>query len=302
VLQAYKQGMTPSSRPHVTTNTSRQPRRPRWGRWLFALLWGALVAGGYSLYSGVVTLPERFNPWAPLDVTAPPNFLTPFKLSRAKSEPARCLAALAQTGMRYSVLPDRVTGPGCGFENAVLLREAGVRLGTPVSLSCPMALSFAMWERHALQPAAVLHGGQRVTAITHLGSYACRNVNRGEPTTPLRSSTSCDSLPPEGAVLARGGPSRCTPAPNAPPGNRSRHATADALDIAGFTLANGKTISVLRQWQADDAATVAGPEALFLKEAHRSACRYFKGVLGPDYNAAHRDHFHLETGGYGICR
>ncbi|WP_296921014.1 extensin family protein [Polaromonas sp.] len=169
-------------------------------------------------------------------------------------------------------MPDRVTGPGCGFENAVLLRESGVKLGAPVSLSCPMALSFAMWERHALQPAAELHAGQRVTAITHLGSYACRNVNTGE-----------------GA------------APNAPSGNRSRHATADALDIAGFTLANGKSISVLRQWQDDD-ATGAGPEALFLKAAHSGACRYFKGVLGPDYNAAHKDHFHLETGGFSMCR
>jgi hypothetical protein len=244
----------------------------RWGGWLFAMLWGAAVAGGYSVYVGLVTIPERFNPWAPLDVAAPPNVLTSAKLARARSDPQRCLAALAQTGMRYSLLPDRVTGPGCGFDNAVLLREAGVRLGTPVSLSCPMALSFAMWERHALQPAAQLHTGQRVASVTHLGSYACRNVNRGD-----------------GA------------APNAPPGNRSRHATADALDIAGFTLVSGASISVLRQWQADEPASAA-PEALFLKEAHRGACRFFKGVLGPDYNAAHSDHFHLETGGYRMCR
>lgn len=288
--------------PHATANKQPSTRRPRWGRWLVALLWGLLVATGYSIYSGVPTLPERLNPWTPLDVAAPPNFLTPFKLSRAQSEPARCLAALGQTGMRYSALPDRVTGPGCGFDNAVLLRASGVRLGAPLSLSCPMALSFAMWERHALQPAAELHTGQRVAAIDHLGSYACRNVKRGEPMTPPRSSTSCDSLPPEGAVLARGGPSPCTSAPNAPAGNRSRHATANALDIAGFTLANGKYIAVLRQWQALEAASVAGPEALFLREAHRGACRYFKGVLGPDYNAVHSDHFHLETGGYGMCR
>jgi hypothetical protein len=294
--------MPPSPRPHATANQPPTTHRPRWGRWIFALLWGLAVAGGYAVYSGALTIPERFNPWAALDVAAPPNFLTTTKLARARGDPARCLAALAQTGMRYSPLPDRVTGPGCGFENAVLLREAGVRLGAPVSLSCPMALSFAMWERHALQPAAQLHAGQRVTGITHLGSYACRNVNRGEPVAPPRSSTSCDSLPPEGAVLARGGPSLCTPAPNAPPGKRSQHATADALDIAGFTLADGKSISVLRQWEADDAATVSGPEALFLREAHRGACRYFKGVLGPDYNAAHSDHFHLETGGYSMCR
>ncbi|RZJ26930.1 MAG: extensin family protein [Haliea sp.] len=260
--------------PRATTHTpAAAAPRWRWGHWLLVLLWGTLVAGAYAVYSGALTVPERFNPWAPLDVTAPPNFLTSAKLARARSDPQRCLAALARTGMRYSPLPDRVTGPGCGFDNAVLLRESDVRLGSPLSLSCPVALSLAMWERHALQPAAEQHTGQRVTAIDHLGSYACRNVNRGE-----------------------GAP------PNAPAANRSRHATADALDIAGFTLANGKRISVLRQWQAADAATVPGMEALFLKDAHQGACRYFPGVLGPDYNAAHRDHFHLETGGYRMCR
>ena len=263
----------PSSRPTARPDSPPSARgRPRWGRWIFALLWGVAVAGAYAVYVGLFAIPERFNPWAPLDVLAAPNLLTPAKLTRARNDPQRCLAALAQTGMSYSPLPDRITGPGCGFENAVLLREAGVRLGAPVSLSCPMALSFAMWERHALQPAADVHVGQGVASITHLGSYACRNVNRGD-----------------GA------------APNAPAGNRSQHATADALDIAGFTLANGKSISVLRQWQTDE-ATVAAPEALFLKEAHRGACRYFPGVLGPDYNAAHKDHFHLESGGYGMCR
>lgn len=259
-------------RPHRYTPPPARVRA-HWGRWLLALLTGAVGALACAVYTDTLIIPERFNPRAPLDVAAAPNFLTAVKLSRARGDPARCRAALAQTGMRYSPLPDRVTGPGCGFDNAVLLREAGVKVGAPVSLSCPMALSFAMWERHALQPAARIHAGQRVTAISHLGSYACRNVNTGE-----------------GA------------APKAPAGKRSRHATADALDIAGFTLANGKSISVLRQWPSDEAASVAGPEALFLKEAHRGACRYFRGVLGPDYNAAHKDHFHLETGGYGMCR
>ena len=237
------------------------------------MLWTALMASGYAVYSGAVVIPERFNPWAPLDVAAPPNFLTGSKLARARGDPVRCLAALAQTGLRYSVLPDRVTGPGCGFDNAVLLREAGVRLGAPVSLSCPMALSFAMWERHVLQPAAQLHVGQRVAALDHLGSYACRNVNRGEGVTP-----------------------------NAAAGNRSRHATADALDIAGFTLANGHRITVLRHWKTGAAEAPSGADTLLLRDAHRGACRFFQGVLGPDYNAVHSDHFHLETGGYRMCR
>jgi hypothetical protein len=102
-------------------------------------------------------------------------------------------------------------------------------------------------------------------AIEHLGSYACRNVNRGE-----------------GAV---------------PGASRSRHATADAFDVAGLTLADGRRLTVRRDWSGKGA-----PEDLLLRDAHRGACRFFDGVLGPDYNAAHRDHFHLETGGYSMCR
>ena len=247
--------------------------RFRWGRWLGSVLWSSLVAAVYGVYTGAIPVPGHLNPWAPLDVMATPNALTAYKLSRAKSDPQRCLASLATTNMQYDLLPNRSTGDGCGFENAVRLRSAAVRIGAPLSLSCPMALSFFMWERHALQPAALTRTGQRVTGIDHLGSYACRNVNRGE-----------------------GAP------PNAPARLRSHHATANALDIAAFTLADGKRVSVLKQWPDEDDNKPPSPEALLLRDAHDGACKYFKGVLGPDYNAVHRDHFHLETGGFSMCR
>jgi len=243
--------------------------------WLAISLWSAIAAGMYAFYSGAIAIPDRFNPWAPLVVTAPPDFLTRYKLSRTRSDPARCLTALAQTGMIYDLLPNRVTGPGCGFDNAVRLRIAGVSVGGPLSLSCPMALSFFMWEHHALQPAAQKHFGQRVVAIEHLGSYACRNVNRGD-----------------GAAPNNGGPAE----------SRSRHATANALDIASITLKNGKRISVFKEWHPAGNPAPPTSEAQLLDDLHVGACRFFNGTLGPDYNAVHRDHFHLETGGYAMCR
>jgi hypothetical protein len=252
-------------------------------RWLFLVVFTAAVAAAYAVYTGAIEIPERYqryNPWAPLDVAAPPDWFTGLKLARTRDDPALCSAALATTGMEFEPVPDRETGAGCGFSNAVRLRTAAVRLGSPVVLSCPMALSFHMWERHALQPAALQRYGQRVVSIEHMGSYACRNVNRG------------DGMPASSA--------------------RSRHATADALDIAALTLADGRRISVLSQWESTapksggaDAGSKASPGSLpgsLLRDAHAGACRYFKGVLGPDYNAAHRDHFHFETGGYSMCR
>lgn len=246
-----------------------RPKRFLWIPWLFLSLFVVLMAAVYAVYSGLIPVKDRFNPWAALDVTAPPNFLTDFKLWRASGDRALCLAALKTSGAQFDVLPDRVTGPGCGFENAVLLRKANVQLGAALSLSCPMALSLTMWERHTLQPAAQNHFGQRVVALEQMGSYACRNINQG------KTSTS---------------------------GQRSRHATANALDIAGLTLANGKRISVLQQWPGTHPLLANSSEARLLTDVHAGACRFFDGVLGPDYNAVHRDHFHLETGGFGMCR
>ncbi|MBV1695048.1 MAG: extensin family protein, partial [Hyphomicrobiales bacterium] len=37
-----------------------------------------------------------------------------------------------------------------------------------------------------------------------------------------------------------------------------------------------------------------GGRMTFLREAHRSACRIFGTVLGPEANNAHRNHFHVD--------
>lgn len=70
---------------------------------------------------------------------------------------------------------------------------------------------------------------------------------------------------------------------------RSAHATAGAIDIAAFVLEDGRRISIAEDWNAGTTA-----EKEFLRTVQRSACRRFDTVLGPEYNAAHRDHFHLE--------
>lgn len=75
----------------------------------------------------------------------------------------------------------------------------------------------------------------------------------------------------------------------------SRHATGEAIDVAAFVLTDGRRIAV-RDWRG------GGAEADFLHAVHRAACRWFPGVLGPDYNALHADHFHFESGGWTFCR
>ena len=79
----------------------------------------------------------------------------------------------------------------------------------------------------------------------------------------------------------------------------SEHATGNALDVAAFVLADGRRISVLSDWSGDT------PESAFLKRVRDGGCDIFGTVLSPDYNAAHRDHFHLDQasrGFGGVCR
>lgn len=68
----------------------------------------------------------------------------------------------------------------------------------------------------------------------------------------------------------------------------SEHAQARALDVTGFRLSDGRRVTVSRDW------TRAGPKRLFLHDVRDGACHLFATVLSPDYNAAHRDHFHLD--------
>ena len=245
----------------------RPPRRPLGGL-LFLLL---VAFAGWALWSGALRVPDAWNPWAPLRIDDPPNVLTRFKFDRVSGDRDICRATLAQAQLEASPLEDRTTAPGCGFDNAFRISRTSVAVGEPFPLSCRAALSLAMWERHALQQAARRHLGSAVSRIEHFGSYACRNLYGREA------------------------------------GRRSQHATADAFDIAGFVLEDGRRIAVLADWERAAEAEVDGesqpdPEAAFLRELRDGACDWFDVVLGPDYNAAHADHFHFDRGRARICR
>lgn len=209
-------------------------------------------------------LPDRHNPWAPLVLSEPPNWLTRHKLARLDERPFTCREVLAAAALRTTPLPDRDTGAGgstaCGFRNAVTISRTAFAVNASFALSCRSAVALALWERHVVAPEALRLLGSPVHRLDHFGSYACRNVYG-------RSS-----------------------------GRPSQHATADALDVSGFLLKDGRRITVARDWEDQ------GPEGAFLRAVHRGACRFFDGVLGPEYNAAHADHLHLDRGPYRVCR
>ena len=81
-----------------------------------------------------------------------------------------------------------------------------------------------------------------------------------------------------------------------PNGSISEHASANAIDVAEFRLEDGRTVSLRSDWTGED------EDAEFLREIRKGSCDLFQGVISPDYNKAHEDHFHLDMGPYDFCR
>jgi len=79
-------------------------------------------------------------------------------------------------------------------------------------------------------------------------------------------------------------------------GNWSGHASGRAVDVRGFKLANGEDVILKRDWTRGDG------RARFLRAVRDGACRRFAMTLGPEYNAAHTDHFHFEIDAFRICQ
>lgn len=79
-------------------------------------------------------------------------------------------------------------------------------------------------------------------------------------------------------------------------GRVSEHATANAFDVAGVRLSGGRQVTVASDYRDE------GEEGAFLRRLRRGGCAVYRVVLGPDYNAAHRDHFHFDQGSFRACR
>lgn len=192
----------------------------------------------------------------------------PVRQSTASFTPApaarQCLSELGSTRASFTPIPDQYYGAGCSTLNSVRLASLRSDYHTlevqnlgPVT--CPLANTFAAWARFGVDRAARQILGSPLVRIDTFGSYSCRNV----------AGTS----------------------------QRSGHATANAIDVAGFTLADGRHVRVFSDWDSGSQA-----ERQFLRIVHESACKRFGMVLGPDYNTAHKDHFHLEEKPGSFCR
>ena len=202
-------------------------------------------------------------PWTRLTLDQPIGRFTGPKLAALGEDPRRCRTLLTDAG-----IADRaalaVTAPSpCGYDDGMRLDRDPPFRPSGLVTACPVAAALVLWERDVVQPAARRHLGAQVTAFDHAGSYSCRRIGGG------------------------------------PEGRFSEHSTADAIDVLGFRLDRGGSVSVLRDWDAPDAPGSSG-RAAFLREVRDGACHLFATTLSPDYNAAHRDHFHLDQAERGV--
>lgn len=243
---------------------ARLPSRPF--RFDYALI-GIIVVGAAVLFA--VDWLAR-NPWhdprAPLVIDQREGWATPAKLAGLRADGASCRTVLEKSGIAFDPLD--AVGEGACRRADRLLPNVDQTRGLAFSprradATCAVHAGLAWWLKHRVQPAAERHFGGRVIRIKQLGTANCRRVN------------------------------------GASSGGWSEHATGNAMDIAGFVLADGTTVSVARDWGDD------GPEGAFLREVRDGACDVFGTTLSPDYNALHADHFHLdqaERGMGGFCR
>jgi len=236
------------------------PLRRRWV-WPRLLLF-VLIAAGTALAFRQGLVAPFVNPLPLLDLTVARPWLVDWRLAGIRYYPSVCAHTLKAPHIEAEPIADRPIKGGCGWSNGVRLYTAGGVRASFGQVTCETAVALALWLEHEVQPAAMEILGQKVASLASWGSYACRNV-----------------------VGTRSWSWR-----------RSQHAIANAVDIGGFTLADGRHIAVRSHWQSE------GAEGRFLRAVHGRACPYFRAALGPDFNAAHRDHFHLDRGPFSRCR
>lgn len=181
-----------------------------------------------------------------------------------------CLAQRRVRPSDWIALANEVDGPGiCGLTKpfkVTALQGGAVTFNATATLDCPMVAELDQWLADTVQPAAQARFGQQVVQVNSMGSYACRGMNNQR-----------------GAQL-------------------SEHSFGNALDIGGFTLADGRQITLVRDWWRGDEQARA-----FLMDVHRGSCGHFSTVLSPGSNAFHYNHIHVDLAMHGrsgrtVCR
>lgn len=224
-----------------------------------------LLLAGITAFGGWLLL-SGTDRFPPFDLGEPVGVTTRYRLSALSEEPTACRALLDRAGVAYRALAPRTTPAECATADTVAWARGGAREAGYAPATPALACPLAAGL--ALWEWDVV----QPAAFALLGSEVVR-------------------IDHFGSFACRRVYGRAT-------GSWSQHARARAIDVAGFRLADGRRITVAADWAGDS------PEARFLHRVRDGACRVFGTTLSPDYNAAHRDHLHLDEArsGWSVCR
>jgi hypothetical protein len=163
---------------------------------------------------------------------------------------AECLGELQRLGVEFTPQPPITDPTGCAVQNPVAVSRlgTGIKVTPAALLDCPMAVAAARFMTEIAKPEAKRDLGSDLVSINNASGYVCR---------PRHGQTTM-----------------------------SEHAYGNALDVAGFGLADGHHIDV----KADGPET----EEKFLDAVRKAACGPFKTVLGPGSDADHALHLHFD--------
>jgi Extensin-like protein C-terminus len=215
--------------------------------------YGAGSSGPISLTAPGVA-PQQGEIELPADGTpgyAPPGARQAYP--DAQTYPSQAYPPRAPYSERPYAQPQAESLPRLGPAQGDSVAAVGpVAVRPTATLACPIVSVLDHWLAVSVQPAAMRWFGARVVEIKQISAYSCRGMN---------------------------GNSRA---------HVSEHAFGNALDIAAFTLADGRRISVQDGWKG------LPEEQGFLHDVQASACREFTTVLAPGSNVYHYNHIHVD--------
>ncbi len=201
-----------------------------------------------------------------------------------------------------------VTACGGGRDG---VRHSGGAFKSPDARQCLTALK-ASDVSFTPFPNKFYGGGCKTIDTIKLMSFATEATNLGPMTCPLAANFAAwakHAVRPAAKQIMGSdvvrietmGTYSCRNIGGGQSGKLSEHASGNAIDVSAFILKDGRRIAILGSWRGKE------KERIFLRRLHASACKRFGTVLGPDYNAAHANHFHFDMAksmkdGSAYCR
>lgn len=204
----------------------------------------------------------------------------------------------SETVVAPATPPDRETEPGnSGTSAAVLPRlyqaACPAILGGTVTATRQDPIAENICRVRSPYAVTALAVGGREVALSQPATLTC-GMATALAGWAARIDAYARAVHNAGLAAIRNGTSyACRPRNNQPGGVMSEHGFANALDVVGFAFTDGTVITLPMDWANDNAA------GRTMRYAQDAACGYFTTVLGPNANASHADHLHLDLGCHG---